>query len=720
MSWFDALFRPHREKSAPADLVTEYLLRNTMDSAPAISQEDYLRAYQVSLWTNACVTAIARACASVPLRLVDGDGNEVPDHPALAVLDYVNPDDDYMRLCGGTVAYKLLSGDAYWLMGYASGQPGSLYNLRPDRVEIKPAKRGLTGYKYTNGDVETLYKPEEIVHFRRWNPVHDWHGQPVIQPAETTINLDKAIRDFNDGFMRRGAVPAFALVAQADLRDEQIEAIGEEWRRRYGGSKNAGRVAVMGNGLEPKILGQASKDGQYIELAKLVREEILAAFGVPPVIVGLLEYASYANAKEQKAIFWRDCIVDGNLREYLSELNENFIPKFPDAETKGLRLEPDLKEVEALHEDQAALSQRVQAAVGVPYMTVNEARQQMGLDRIERPEYDVVSAPFGGFSLGLGQPDLGGSSANDSQSADTGAQPAATDAAAATPAKVAKPAVRLVSPVTLRTKRVFGDEEHVKAWNGFLRDIKPLEERYAQTMLSVYGKWFDETIANLRREEQKGYTKSLPMPWRVLFDLDEAGDLVVRELIPLATAALQLGGRRALGQLGGGTFDVGRPEAQRWLQAKELKVRTIPQTMHDELRKRLETAVANGDSIGTMVDNLRELQPQLTGYQAERIARTETVGATNRGTVEGYRQNGVVGKQWMSAIDERTRSVDAGDEFDHVAMDGVTVRLDDSFTVPGKNGDDTVSEPGDPDGAAGDIINCRCTVVPVLDASDLE
>ena len=36
----------------------------------------------------------------------------------------------------------------------------------------------------------------------------------------------------------------------------------------------------------------------------MAREEILAALGVPPILIGLTERASYANARVQERVFW--------------------------------------------------------------------------------------------------------------------------------------------------------------------------------------------------------------------------------------------------------------------------------------------------------------------------------------------------------------------------------------------------------------------------------
>jgi uncharacterized protein with gpF-like domain len=64
------------------------------------------------------------------------------------------------------------------------------------------------------------------------------------------------------------------------------------------------------------------------------------------------------------------------------------------------------------------------------------------------------------------------------------------------------------------------------------------------------------------------------------------------------------------------------------------------------------------------------------------------------------RQVGITKQQWLTAHDEHVRP-------SHAAQDGDEVALDETF----KNG---LRYPCDPLGPPEEVINCRCTVVPVI------
>jgi SPP1 gp7 family putative phage head morphogenesis protein len=84
-------------------------------------------------------------------------------------------------------------------------------------------------------------------------------------------------------------------------------------------------------------------------------------------------------------------------------------------------------------------------------------------------------------------------------------------------------------------------------------------------------------------------------------------------------------------------------------------------------------------------------------YRAERIARTEVIGASNMSSQAGAEATGLdLEKEWISFIDSATRE-------SHVALNGEKVAMDEPFS----NGLDV---PGDAGGEAEEVINCRCTV----------
>jgi uncharacterized protein with gpF-like domain len=163
--------------------------------------------------------------------------------------------------------------------------------------------------------------------------------------------------------------------------------------------------------------------------------------------------------------------------------------------------------------------------------------------------------------------------------------------------------------------------------------------------------------------------------------------------------------------------------ALRYVASEMIRRRIVG--VENTTRANIVDAIARGYSEGLgqrgIADLILDRIPSIAQFRANVIARTEVHGAANYGSLEAAKQTGVTTKkEWLSAADERTRSFDAGDEWDHASYDGTTVGNDESFAFTSTKGQsDSLMYPGDPSGAAGNVINCRCTLAFVLDLDAL-
>lgn len=142
----------------------------------------------------------------------------------------------------------------------------------------------------------------------------------------------------------------------------------------------------------------------------------------------------------------------------------------------------------------------------------------------------------------------------------------------------------------------------------------------------------------------------------------------------------------------------------------------VRRTYIDFINKIISDDLASGDTMDEITDKLMRLvkRKSFYRYQAQRIARTETTTAANyaasvSSTVSGF----VMQKMWISILDARTRRPPES-HFNHVVMNEKRVGQYEMFDVNG----DMLRFPGDPNGQAGNIINCRCgvAIVPARDS----
>lgn len=146
------------------------------------------------------------------------------------------------------------------------------------------------------------------------------------------------------------------------------------------------------------------------------------------------------------------------------------------------------------------------------------------------------------------------------------------------------------------------------------------------------------------------------------------------------------------------------------------RIQQVHRTYLEDVFKLFDERLKAGKTLKETTDEVFAMMrsPRFYRWQAERIARTETTGAANYAATQAGEVSGfVMQKRWISALDARTRRTPPA-EYDHREMNGVRVGLKEKFKIRSSKGfEDLMLYPGDPEGQAGDVINCRCTVAVV-------
>lgn len=155
------------------------------------------------------------------------------------------------------------------------------------------------------------------------------------------------------------------------------------------------------------------------------------------------------------------------------------------------------------------------------------------------------------------------------------------------------------------------------------------------------------------------------------------------------------------------TFDLLNEKALKFLEDKKIKFAIkVADTTHKAIINELSEGFEKGESIQELSNRIKDM-PEFDMKRATVVARMEIISSSNAGTLQGYKESGVViGKEWSSTKDERTRD-------HHKDVEGQRVALDNPFIVDG----DLLDYPGDNsyDAKASNVIQCRCSMKPILE-----
>jgi len=268
----------------------------------------------------ACVTLIAGDVAKIrPMLVEDKNGidSEVErQSPFAAVLERPNHYQNRIQFFTYWMLSKLMRGNTYALKQRDNrGIVTALYLLDPLRVRPLVSPSGDVYYACQQDlladitEASLVIPAREIIHDVGFAPYHPLCGfSPVYacgHAAMQALSINQsASKLFNSGFQLGGI-----LSAPGEISKENEERLERYWMNNYGGSSNAGKVAVIGNGMkfeQPKVM--SAVDAQVIDQLKWDDEKICAVHHVPPYKVGVGPLPSYNNVEALSQNYYGDCL----------------------------------------------------------------------------------------------------------------------------------------------------------------------------------------------------------------------------------------------------------------------------------------------------------------------------------------------------------------------------------------------------------------------------
>ena len=364
-----------------------------------------------------CINEISKGASAVPFIIKSGD-QIIDEHPLIDLLNRPNPQQSYSEFFNSLFGYVLLSGNAYILkVGGERGFPKELHQLRPDRIEIKGSGNPIPErYNYmVNGRVQNSYEVDqengfsELKHVKLWNPLDDYYGLSPMSAAAAEIDQFNMSTKHNVNLLQNGARPSGAVIFKpkddsgfaVNLTESQRQQLLTDLNNRFSGAGNAGRPMLLEGDFDWKEMGLTPKDMDFKALKNMAATDIALCFGVPSQLVGVPDSQTYSNVAEARLALYEETIIP-HLRKVASDLNEWLVPMFDER----LSLEFDIDSIPALSERRRKIYENVTSAVREGIMTRNEAREIIGLQKVNGADDLYVSAnlfPIG--DDGVVQPD---------------------------------------------------------------------------------------------------------------------------------------------------------------------------------------------------------------------------------------------------------------------------------------------------------------------------
>lgn len=340
---------------------------------------------------SAVVNFLSNSIAQLPLKVYtrSGENNRRRDRNSPAALLLWRPNGDqteYEFIRALAIEYFVFGCVYVWVLPDADSPSGMQMRIIPTEwVSSVSKSNSYAPDKLTvvsNGGSAIEIPRSEFVRFCTYSPGNPGgYVSPISALRQTLEEQIQAGRFRRDLWKSSGRLNA-QIVRPKDVQpwnDETKKAWIEAFREAWGaGGANAGKIPLMEDGMEIKPFSTSFKEQQWAESIKLSREAVAAAYGINPSLVWHSDTQTYASSKDNARALYAECL--GPVLQMLQQRINSFLLPMIGAGPETY-VEFDLTEkLKGSFEERASI---LQASVGGPWMTRNEARADNNLPPVD-------------------------------------------------------------------------------------------------------------------------------------------------------------------------------------------------------------------------------------------------------------------------------------------------------------------------------------------------
>jgi|GEM_PF-2065453 len=634
---------------------------------------NFTRLYSAHWLIYSAISAKAERLSQVPCLFYDDKGKLIEDvaHPIRRLFSRPNKEQTWQDFIEATIIFLESTGNALWeIVRDGKGKIQTLHNLYPNKIRIvKDMKNRISSYEYIPNNSTTIIKIDDVIHFKYTSTTSEiWGMSPLIPLIPSTL-MSLYLDLFVKNFFKNAGKTAGTFMTDQQLSDPLFKRIEARIEKVYQGVNNAWKPLILDGKMKYEPSTFKMTEMPFGDLSKDLIKRILSVLDVPPIIIGSLEGASYANAQQQYQIFWESLIAKAG--KITDKINYVLLPQMG---YEGYNIELDFSQVKALiDEEKQAKSDfmYIRAQVKTP----NEIRmERWGLQPLEGGDMFTPVPAVSGEGVGK----------------------------------------------TVTKSEQTDDKVGLAEWREFDKAAEKSEKELIKNIVDIFTDVEKDTLKKVKKNyKTKDIAAMCPVPTNMITKVVKGTTLAVSKSIESGAKLAITEVKKLVGVQKDETirkglnidydFDMLDPVVVSWLKKHQyIFADQITQTTIIELQAELKAGFDAGETMHEIVDrvsNVFEGTVRATGARALLIARTEIITASNFGKSYAYREMGIERKQWIASYGAMTPPRPS-----HDRAHRQIIAQDEQFVV----GSETAEYPGDPSLSPAERCHCRCTMKALL------
>lgn len=301
-------------------------------SGQAITKE---RALQLStVWS--CVKVISETIASLPISLYEKDESNkrfiLSDNPLHSLIgEQPSTLFNSFSFFEKALVDLCLDGNFFaYIERNNGGLPTQIIPIQSNDVSVYISPDGREVY-YNIEQNEVVPYPitgkvtsDNMLHIKGLS-TDGIMGKSPIQTSAESLGVSLSIEQFAGSFFKNSASIGGIITHPGTLKPETAKRLRASWNQTYSGSINAGKTAILEEGMDFTARQIPNNQAQFLETRQYQVSDICRIFRVPNHLVNDLSSATYSNIEAQQIDFVVHTITPWIKRIEMA-LNQKLIP----------------------------------------------------------------------------------------------------------------------------------------------------------------------------------------------------------------------------------------------------------------------------------------------------------------------------------------------------------------------------------------------------------
>ncbi len=307
------------------------------------------------------------------------------------LFEQPNKYNTYTLFIQNLLGYYCLLGNSYLnkivVNGNKNGITGELQVLPAYLMKIKIGDKlqPIAGFSLGDWDDATSrFTPEEIYHFKTFNPNYDigqflYGAPPSIYP--TLLKSNNSYEAACALIANCGIMGILSSGNDDTIDPDMAQKMQDKFDSKFDNKKNGSRW-IVGHKMEWTNISQSIVDLQLIQGQEQDTLSLCRIFNTDPRLMGLTKYSAYNSYIEARKDWMQNCILP-KMYMITEALNTFIIKAFSEQDNKKYYLDIDVSIIPEMQQDLDKMSLRLQSEIKRGMITPADASKQLGYPELE-------------------------------------------------------------------------------------------------------------------------------------------------------------------------------------------------------------------------------------------------------------------------------------------------------------------------------------------------